>query len=57
MAGGGNTPPWKVPAKAVYSDFDTKNAKRYFGLPRLKKPSVFPILSLKVRGLAVPTYG
>lgn len=48
MVGSGNKPPWMAPAKAVYSDFDTKNAKRYFELPNVTKPTVFPIMSLRV---------
>lgn len=48
MAGSGNKPPWMVPAKATYGEFDMLYAERYFGLPGIKKPSAFPILSLKV---------
>ncbi|KAL1979589.1 hypothetical protein VTN96DRAFT_5545 [Rasamsonia emersonii] len=44
--GSGNTPPWKLPAKARYSEYDRKNAVRYFGLPEFTAPSFFPILSL-----------
>lgn len=44
--GSGNKPPWTLPAKAKYSDFDNKRAKRYFGCPDLTVPSFFPILSL-----------
>jgi glutathione S-transferase kappa 1 len=45
----GNTPPWKLPAKAKYSDYDSKQAVRYFGIPAFQAPSFFPILSLLVR--------
>ncbi|KAG0632739.1 DSBA-like thioredoxin domain-containing protein [Tuber brumale] len=48
----GNQPPWKLPAKAAYVATDLENAKRYFGLPALKRPSVFPVLTAKPqRGL------
>ncbi|KAK5013276.1 hypothetical protein LTR16_005602, partial [Cryomyces antarcticus] len=41
-----NKPPWTVPAKAAYGKFDSKRAQNYFGLPNVKTPSFFPILSL-----------
>ena len=44
----GNQPPWKLPAKAAYLSIDVGNAKRYFGLPALKRPTVFPIPTVKV---------
>lgn len=48
MAGGGNNPPWMVPAKATYLSVDLENAKRYFGLANLRKPTVFPPVTLRV---------
>lgn len=42
----GNKPPWTLPAKGAYSKFDSARAKRYFGVPGVKVPSFFPILSL-----------
>lgn len=48
MVGSGNKPPWMVPAKATYGELDMLYAEQYFGLPGIKKPSAFPILSLKV---------
>ncbi|RPA97512.1 thioredoxin-like protein [Choiromyces venosus 120613-1] len=48
----GNQPPGTLPAKAAYLAIDIENAKRYFGLSALKKPSVFPVLTVKPqRGL------
>ncbi|KAI8938014.1 hypothetical protein NX059_005687 [Plenodomus lindquistii] len=44
--GSGNKPPWSLPAKAAYSNYDNARAKRYFGVPNLRSPSFFPILSL-----------
>ncbi|KAF7355355.1 Glutathione S-transferase kappa [Mycena sanguinolenta] len=44
--GSGNKPPWSVPAKKVYGEFESKRAKEYFGLPELTSPTFFPILSL-----------
>ncbi|PSN63205.1 glutathione S-transferase kappa 1 [Corynespora cassiicola Philippines] len=44
--GSGNQPPWKLPAKAAYSVFDSARAKRYFGAPNVKTPDFFPIMSL-----------
>ncbi|KAF2000290.1 glutathione S-transferase kappa 1 [Amniculicola lignicola CBS 123094] len=44
--GSGNKPPWTLPAKASYSTYDSARAKAYFGLPNIKTPSFFPILSL-----------
>ncbi|KAF2467221.1 glutathione S-transferase kappa 1 [Lindgomyces ingoldianus] len=44
--GSGNKPPWTLPAKAKYSSFDSARAKKYFGVPNVKTPSFFPILSL-----------
>ncbi|KAF2814602.1 glutathione S-transferase kappa 1 [Mytilinidion resinicola] len=44
--GSGNKPPWTLPAKAKYSTYDSERAKKYFGVPGIKTPSFFPILSL-----------
>ncbi|KAF2867942.1 glutathione S-transferase kappa 1 [Massariosphaeria phaeospora] len=44
--GSGNKPPWTLPAKARYSEFDSARAKKYFGVPDVKTPPFFPILSL-----------
>ncbi|KAK7556737.1 DSBA family oxidoreductase [Phyllosticta citricarpa] len=45
-AGSGNKPPWTLPNKAKYANFDMARAKAYFGCPKMKTPSSFPILSL-----------
>ncbi|KAJ4286703.1 hypothetical protein N0V90_012955 [Kalmusia sp. IMI 367209] len=42
----GNKPPWTLAAKAAYSTPDSARAKAYFGLPNVRTPSFFPILSL-----------
>jgi 2-hydroxychromene-2-carboxylate isomerase len=42
----GNKPPWTLPAKAAYSKYDSARAKKYFGVPNIKTPDFFPILSL-----------
>ncbi|CAG8380610.1 unnamed protein product [Penicillium salamii] len=39
-------PPWTLPAKADYSKFDSERACRYFGVPPIKTPEFFPILSI-----------
>ncbi|KAH8723903.1 glutathione S-transferase kappa 1 [Phaeosphaeriaceae sp. PMI808] len=44
--GSGNKPPWTLPAKAVHSKYDSARAKRHFGVPNVKTPDFFPILSL-----------
>ncbi|KAL5119512.1 hypothetical protein ACEQ8H_002577 [Pleosporales sp. CAS-2024a] len=44
--GSGNKPPWTLPAKAVYGRYDSERSKHYFGLPNVKTPEFFPILSL-----------
>lgn len=46
--GSGNKPPWTLPAKAAYSKFDMQRAKKYYGLPNMKTPDCFPIVSLLV---------
>lgn len=48
MQGSGNTPPWKLEAKAKYSKFDSKRAQAYFG-KSFSTPPNFPIMSLLVR--------
>lgn len=42
----GNKPPWTLPAKAAYGKYDSERSKRYFGVPNIKTPDFFPILSL-----------
>ncbi|USP82486.1 hypothetical protein yc1106_09760 [Curvularia clavata] len=42
----GNKPPWTLEAKAKYGNYETKRAKQYFGVPEIRVPSFFPILSL-----------
>ncbi|KAJ5604573.1 hypothetical protein N7510_009727 [Penicillium lagena] len=42
----GNKPPWTLPAKAAYSKFDSERACKYFGVPPIKPPEFFPILSI-----------
>ncbi|CEJ53853.1 hypothetical protein PMG11_00192 [Penicillium brasilianum] len=44
--GSGNKPPWTLPAKASYSKFDSERACKYFGVPQIKTPDFFPILSI-----------
>lgn len=44
----GNKPPWTLPAKAAYSKFDSERACKYFGVPQIKTPDFFPILSIFV---------
>jgi len=44
--GSGNKPPWTLPAKAKYSEYDIKRAIKYFRAPRLTTPKFFPILSV-----------
>lgn len=51
----GNTPPWTLPAKAKYSEYDRRRATRYFGVPDFTAPDFFPILSLLVRDLPSQT--
>lgn len=48
MNGSGNKPPWVVPAKATQGLLDMKRAERYFELPGLNKPDIFPIMSVRV---------
>jgi 2-hydroxychromene-2-carboxylate isomerase len=45
----GNKPPWSLPAKARYGEFDYDRAKKYFGATDIQTPSFFPILSILVR--------
>ncbi|OCL14456.1 DSBA family oxidoreductase [Glonium stellatum] len=42
----GNKPPSTLPAKGRHSTHDTARAGKYFGAPKVKTPSFFPILSL-----------
>jgi glutathione S-transferase kappa 1 len=42
----GNKPPWTLPAKGAYSKYDSARAKQYFGVPNIRTPDFFPILSL-----------
>ncbi|KAF2022204.1 glutathione S-transferase kappa 1 [Aaosphaeria arxii CBS 175.79] len=44
--GSGNKPPWTLPAKASYSQYDNERAKKFFGATNVKTPDFFPILSL-----------
>ncbi|KAJ5666790.1 hypothetical protein N7462_011199 [Penicillium macrosclerotiorum] len=44
--GSGNKPPWTLPAKAAYSKFDQQRACKYFGVPTIRPPDFFPILSI-----------
>ncbi|KAH5280139.1 glutathione S-transferase kappa [Parastagonospora nodorum] len=44
--GSGNKPPWTLPAKGAYGRYDSERSKRYFGVPNIKTPEFFPILSL-----------
>lgn len=48
MEGSGNKPPWVNPAKAAYGGTDILHAEKYFGLSGIKKPTIFPIPTLKV---------
>jgi glutathione S-transferase kappa 1 len=45
----GNKPPWSLPAKARYGEFDYDRAKKYFGATNIQTPQFFPILSILVR--------
>lgn len=42
-----------LPAKATYLDIDMVHANKYFGLPDVKKPSVFPLLTVKVHSVSL----
>jgi hypothetical protein len=44
----GNKPPFTVPAKAKYGQFDRVRAAKYFGVQDFTVPDFFPILSLLV---------
>lgn len=50
----GNKPPWTLPAKAAYSKFDSERACKYFGVPQIKTPDFFPILSIMVQPFTSP---
>ncbi|KAF2399388.1 DSBA family oxidoreductase [Trichodelitschia bisporula] len=45
MQNSGNTPPWKLPAKAKHGQLDGKRAQKYFGV-ELTPPKFFPIMTL-----------
>ncbi|EZF12459.1 hypothetical protein H112_06578 [Trichophyton rubrum D6] len=45
-AGSGNKPPWTLPAKAAYGQFDRVRAGKYFGVDDFKVPSFFPPLTI-----------
>ncbi|KAK2741880.1 hypothetical protein FQN57_005439 [Myotisia sp. PD_48] len=44
--GSGNKPPWTLPAKAKYGQFDRTRATKYFGVEDYKIPSFFPPLTI-----------
>lgn len=44
--GSGNKPPWTLPAKAKYGEYDSKRAQKYFGTEPLIAADFFPILSV-----------
>jgi 2-hydroxychromene-2-carboxylate isomerase len=39
----GNKPPWTLPAKAKYGEFDSDRAKKYHGLEEISTPPFFPL--------------
>jgi len=47
--GSGNKPPWTLPAKAEYGNFDAKRAQKFFGTKPLNAPAEFPVKQLPVR--------
>lgn len=49
MSFAGNKPPWSLPAKAAYGNFDLPRAMKYFKSPQMTAPPFFPIMSLLVR--------
>ena len=51
--GSGNKPPWTLPAKAKYYQFENERAKNYFGEPHIQKPAFFPMLSILVRQIMI----
>jgi len=44
--GSGNKPPWSLPAKAKYGNFDSARAKTYHGMERIEVPDFFPPLTI-----------
>ncbi|KAF8854645.1 putative glutathione S-transferase kappa 1 [Acephala macrosclerotiorum] len=44
--GSGNKPPWSLPAKAKYGQFDGDRAKKYHGMEKISAPDFFPPLTL-----------
>lgn len=46
--GSGNKPPWTLPAKANYGQFDIERAKKYHGVENIKPAPFFPPLTLRV---------
>lgn len=42
----GNQPPWMIGAKAAAMKYEFRRAKEHFGLPKVKTPAFFPIVSL-----------
>ncbi|KAK7063665.1 putative glutathione S-transferase kappa 1 [Favolaschia claudopus] len=45
--GSGNKPPWNLPAKQAYgSAFEVPRAIKYFGVPELRVPEFFPIMTV-----------
>lgn len=49
----GNKPPWSLPAKAAYGQFDRVRAGKYFGVEDFKIPPFFPPLTILVRFLRI----
>ncbi|KAH8595761.1 putative glutathione S-transferase kappa 1 [Bisporella sp. PMI_857] len=44
--GSGNKPPWSLPAKAAYGQFDSARAKKYHGMEDIEVPNFFPPLTI-----------
>ncbi|KAJ7757636.1 putative glutathione S-transferase kappa 1 [Mycena metata] len=44
--GSGNKPPWTLPAKAAYGEFEMKRAMAYHNVPGIERPSFFPVLTV-----------
>jgi glutathione S-transferase kappa 1 len=47
--GSGNKPPWTLPAKAKYGEFDGQRAQNFFGTGKMSAPPEFPVKTLPVR--------
>ncbi|KIN05961.1 hypothetical protein OIDMADRAFT_112109 [Oidiodendron maius Zn] len=45
--GSGNKPPWTLPAKANYGQFDIERAKKYHGVENINPAPFFPPLTLR----------